>query len=867
MARTYDRPPGITVTETAQTNINPLIATPDLLCLVGPAVGSIFYTELVGPLTTTTAVATGTVASPQTVTVVNATNLKVGQLVEGANIASGTKITTISGLTITLSAALTAAITSSNIYCSDVFTLKGVDSTDSMTANSISKVVAPDSSIATSANAYYTSTGGYVAGSYVFDNTNHTIARKAVLPTAKLDPSSPISDVATMTGAGEINLVGDTTGWTASGTVGIGSEQFSYTGLTTSDEKQVVTAPSVVGVSGALVALSSAGQVAGAGFATASGNQTFTSSMVGGSLTVGSATYTIASLSSSTKVFLTESVPADVSATATWTIISPFTLTFDDTGSNPQTTGTINIGLTAAATATNITNALKALSNIGNNDVSTTSTNDYTFTVEFKGSLVGNVSLMTSATSGVTIVMTTPGVAGVFKLTGCTRAVNGTVAATHAINSVVTLGMNIQNISSSPSTAVSVEVTYSYTPSDYYKPYEVKGSNFSDIEDRFGKAFKTDDATVVNSPLALAAKIAIENGANNFLIQPLFYTTNSTSSAMPNRYAPTNAQSVLSTTWEKTFASLRGSENIGIIVPVIGQTSDYIYGSDGDTTTNVALNDTNQLNIIKELQKHIAFVSHENQQSAIGVVGEDSTNTTYGSRSVLTDHISDLQGYMNYTKYWNEQLVFIAQTSFKRASTNGGTIDVALGGQYAAAAIGGMLSTVKVSSSLTRRSIGGFKSIVDTRTKAEKTEDSGRGFFVIEQKRDKTIVVRHALTTDKTNVAKAELSIVRSKFHMIDSLMQTIDTQIIGQMVADDTAPLVIEQVIAGTLRTLQENGEIVGFDSVSAKASSIDPTIIEIRFNYRPAFPINYVDIVFSVDLTSGSTSLTTTDQTNLGV
>jgi hypothetical protein len=97
--------------------------------------------------------------------------------------------------------------------------------------------------------------------------------------------------------------------------------------------------------------------------------------------------------------------------------------------------------------------------------------------------------------------------------------------------------------------------------------------------------------------------------------------------------------------------------------------------------------------------------------------------------------------------------------------------------------------------------------------------------------------------------------------------MQTIDTQIIGQMVADDTAPLVIEQVIAGTLRTLQENGEIVGFDSVSAKASSIDPTIIEIRFNYRPAFPINYVDIVFSVDLTSGSTSLTTTNQTNLGV
>jgi hypothetical protein len=35
-------------------------------------------------------------------------------------------------------------------------------------------------------------------------------------------------------------------------------------------------------------------------------------------------------------------------------------------------------------------------------------------------------------------------------------------------------------------------------------------------------------------------------------------------------------------------------------------------------------------------------------------------------------------------------------------------------------------------------------------------------------------------------------------------------------------------------------------------------PTTIEVRFNYRPAFPINYINIVFGIDLTTGD--LTTT-------
>jgi hypothetical protein len=101
---------------------------------------------------------------------------------------------------------------------------------------------------------------------------------------------------------------------------------------------------------------------------------------------------------------------------------------------------------------------------------------------------------------------------------------------------------------------------------------------------------------------------------------------------------------------------------------------------------------------------------------------------------------------------------------------------------------------------------------------------------------------------------------------MIDSLRRTIDTQVIGQVIADEVGPLTIQSTVASTLRTLQDDGVIVQFDSVQAQIASIDPTQIGIRFNYRPAFAINYVNIEFSVDLTNGITSLTATDQANIG-
>lgn len=806
MARTYDRPPGVKVTEVTSTSVDPLIATPDLLCLVGPASGTIQKQELVGPLTYVTATGVSGTAGATSITVTsNASSLSVGMLVEDAITPANTvnpfqpntTITVISGNTITLSQSLNATISNATITCGVPVKFNNIATTDVLSSSSVTAVADPDSTQAptgySSASGYYNNVvGGVQYGSYYFNPTNHTIAPRTVATKAALK-ADITKDSTTIT------AIGDHDQFASSGTIIIndstnGSEQISYTGITTlANEKQTITLTNTTG--------------------------------------------------------------------------GTFTLSYN---------GVVTAALAYNITTANLKTALEGLSTIGSGNVDVSGTAGTSYVVEFKTNLAGtNVPLL--IVNGGSLTGSTPTIAvtvgtgndSEFDFTGCTRGANSTTAVAHAADTGT--NTSIQQGLIIPS-ARSVFVTYNYTPANYYQPYLIDGATTSDIESRFGQAVSSTDGVTVLSPLSLAAKIAIENGANRFILQPLFYSPD-TDDVMANRQAPNNAQSVLPDTWAKVFKGLRSQRNIGVIVPILGQTTSYTYGSDGTTApadlTSTA--DALQINVAKKLQEHIAFVDQNNQQYTIGIFGEDSTQATtahnYADRvTVLFNHIKQLQTYVSNNTSYNERMVFIAQTKFSKPSLTGGTTPMYLGGQYAAAAIGGMLVSRSVSTALTRKALGSFSTVEDLRTDKNKTEDSGLGFLVIEQKRDSTIQVRHSLTTDVTSVAKSELSVVRAKYFMLNSLVNTIDTQIIGKMVADDAAPITIQTTISNALRTLQEDGNIVGFSGVQATPKSTDPTVIEVRFNYRPAFPINYINIVFTVDLTTGASSVTTADQANLG-
>jgi|GEM_PF-2035369 len=431
--------------------------------------------------------------------------------------------------------------------------------------------------------------------------------------------------------------------------------------------------------------------------------------------------------------------------------------------------------------------------------------------------------------------------------------------------SPVSLGINtISRKTITPSSATDypqidngdiINVEFTYYAKNYWDAKRF--DNMSDIETRYGRAY-TDDQKYVYCQITLAASIAFENGASNVIIQPVFYQDTDGSKRQPT----TTELVAITNTWAKTLEALRAIDNIGIIIPISGQRDNYSIDA-STPTPSVPLSDDVQISILKTVQSHIAYQYTENDEIIIGVFGEDGTDgTSYATQADLQGHAAQLRA--TYNGAYAQQVVLISPSKFDKYSPNGTLLN--LGGQYAAAAVAGMLSSRAVSSSLTRKNIIGFNNINDSRTKTQKIDDSKNGLFVIEQK-GILIQIRHALTTDVTSVAKSELSVVRAKQKMVNSLRKTVDEQIIGTVVADNNAPLVIGSAITGVLNRMVDDKEIVGFSDVQSRTLTLNPTTVEVRFNYRPAFPVNYIQIGFSVDLNNGALNLSSsTNQVNTG-
>lgn len=379
-----------------------------------------------------------------------------------------------------------------------------------------------------------------------------------------------------------------------------------------------------------------------------------------------------------------------------------------------------------------------------------------------------------------------------------------------------------------------VTVTYRYLPENYYVATRVDSQALA--EKRFGPAFDTGG---IVTPLTAATAIAFQNGAASVVIQPVFKLTDPVNPSS-TRIQPTDAEAADAAQWAATFAGLRDVEDVNVLVPVFGQ-------SDPESSTTI-VND-----ILNSAQDHVHYMATQGQLMVM-VGGMDSS----ADPSVATAGELRTQAGVMRDRYGGataEATVLVSPSRFTRALPTVSNTQITVGGQYMAAAVAGMLASRPTSATLTRKQVAGFSSVSDPRDKGAKDADGDAGLLVVEQK-GTAIQVRHAITLSNNSTAQRELSVVRSKHRMIESLRQTIDTQIIGSVPADGNAPFLVKNAVIGVLEALRNTAELVDYQSVQARTLTGDPTTVEVRFSYLPAFPLNYVHIVFSVDLTGSSTT-----------
>jgi len=368
-------------------------------------------------------------------------------------------------------------------------------------------------------------------------------------------------------------------------------------------------------------------------------------------------------------------------------------------------------------------------------------------------------------------------------------------------------------------------VTYNYADSAYYTPLVYE--EFDGIANVYGEPFTTG-SSAVNSPLSLAAKLAFENGAGRLMI-------------VPTDPSDGTYQEQLVAAYAKVVTDYRA----GMIVPLL------IHGYSSNDGTDTTVSDANDYTSVGSLITDVK--SHCNAAAAdgfgrIALIGLDGAydQTSGGLNQLAVDQSSK-----------RIVLVYPPKVNLYNSTANE-TIEV--GGYYLAAACAGILSGQAVERGITRAILSSFVSlpsvIFQAMTRAFKNTLSSSGVTVIETNRLQQLSVRHGVTTDMTSLLTREISLVR----IADTLYQTVqfgmdNSGLIGEPI-DEEMPSRVKGALAGILEQSINDDVIVGWDNLQVRQQSLpggDPTVIECKFSYQPAVPLNYITVQFQIDLQTG--------------
>lgn len=355
-----------------------------------------------------------------------------------------------------------------------------------------------------------------------------------------------------------------------------------------------------------------------------------------------------------------------------------------------------------------------------------------------------------------------------------------------------------------------VTVSYEYTDENFISPQRF--GRYEDVVDFFGPAMDLTTGAIT-SPLTLAAQIAFVNGANEVVLV----------------HVGDDAAEVSSAELTAGLGSLDSFFDVDIIVAlpvgITGDSEDF-----GDVTAAVTALENSLINAENE------------RVYRVGIMGLDTTAT------VGLDEVSDTVSH--------ERLILAGPS---RMLYYNGLLnrDVEVAGYYLAAAYAGILVRQGVEQPLTKKLVRGFSGIpgkvFQTMTASYKNSLSEAGVAVTELTRDGRLVVRHGVTTDTSDILHREISLVRTRDALVNLMRETMEsTGLIGGVVDDETLARV-KSTIDGCLMAAKNGRIIRGYTQPVVRQQTGNPTIIEVKFQYDPLYPMNYIVISFSINTTTG--------------
>lgn len=200
----------------------------------------------------------------------------------------------------------------------------------------------------------------------------------------------------------------------------------------------------------------------------------------------------------------------------------------------------------------------------------------------------------------------------------------------------------------------------------------------------------------------------------------------------------------------------------------------------------------------------------------------------------------------------NERVWVLAPPSFTttlRDATYKADQNLLLPSTYQAAAYAGVVCNPNydAASPLTRKTIVDVDNLSSFNyLESEKDYLGSNGVTVVESAQG-GIRIRHALTTDLTNVNTATPSVVLIKDNIKKTLRPLLDRTYIGTKITART-PADVTSTIKTFLEQKISDQIIVEYRNISVVQDAIDPRTLNVRFDIKPAYPLEFIDVQFSL-------------------
>ena len=344
-----------------------------------------------------------------------------------------------------------------------------------------------------------------------------------------------------------------------------------------------------------------------------------------------------------------------------------------------------------------------------------------------------------------------------------------------------------------------VEVSYRYTDEEYF--LDRTFWDFDDVRDAYGNAFDADGTLV--SELTLAARLALQNGASS-LVCVAVDAVDPTQPTLDEYVAALN--------------KLSDNPDVSIVVPATGMQ-----------------------------QLHVEVLAHVNRQS----------QNAFERRALLArdgsaSSVSSSQLISNAHALTSRRVALVSPTKMSYFASEVNR-EVVVGGQFLAAALAGLSVSLRPSIPLTRKRVIGFADIGQRDSETQKSLESQNGLLVVEKTREGQIRVRHGVTTKPDTYLDREWSVTGQEDTMLYRLRRYLDNnQIIGSIINDITL-VTIKATVDSTLQSLMSDQTINGYSDLKVRQLGTQPDVVEIRFAWNPAMPLNYIVVRYSVNVTTG--------------